>query len=154
MKDFLQQCFAAGESAKALSDEKRVRLADLLGTACRAKVHPRSITPVRRSLIFLCTNDGGKRLRIVSPVPGLIDELKGPEDQVLLEGFRARMRTVQTTARNAAWLRKVLPYLNARTLGLKKSAGFGDRLGLATPGHVRSVRKTNLAPIFAQQSVR
>ena len=39
-------------------------------------------------------------------------------------------------------------------LGLKKSFGFGDRLGLATPGHVAAIRKTGFAPIFAQQSVR
>jgi hypothetical protein len=40
-------------------------------------------------------------------------------------------------------------------LGLKKSAGCGDRLGLATPGHVRAVRQfSGIAPIFAQQSVR
>jgi hypothetical protein len=105
-------------------------------------------------LIFLCTNDEGKRLGIVSPVPGVIDELKGFEDQILLEGLHVRMRTAQTTAHSAAWLRQLLPFLKARPLGLKRSAGFGDRLGLATPGHVRAVRKTNLAPIFAQQSVR
>jgi tagaturonate epimerase len=39
-------------------------------------------------------------------------------------------------------------------LGLKKSFGFGDRLGLATPGHVAAVKGTGFAPIFAQQSVR
>jgi tagaturonate epimerase len=39
-------------------------------------------------------------------------------------------------------------------LGLKKSFGFGDRLGLATPGHVAAIAKTSFAPIFAQQSVR
>ena len=39
-------------------------------------------------------------------------------------------------------------------LGLKKSFGFGDRLGLATPGHLAAVEKTDFAPIFAQQSVR
>src|SRR6267378_4302881 len=39
-------------------------------------------------------------------------------------------------------------------LGLKKSFGFGDRLGLATPGHVAAARKSNFAPIFAQQSMR
>jgi hypothetical protein len=39
-------------------------------------------------------------------------------------------------------------------LGLKKSFGFGDRLGLATPGHYTAVTKTDFAPIFAQQSVR
>lgn len=39
-------------------------------------------------------------------------------------------------------------------LGLKKSFGFGDRLGLATPGHFRSARKYDFAPIYAQQSIR
>ncbi len=39
-------------------------------------------------------------------------------------------------------------------LGLKKSFGFGDRLGLATPGHLAAVRKSDFAPIFAQQSIR
>lgn len=39
-------------------------------------------------------------------------------------------------------------------LGLKKSFGFGDRLGLATPGHLTSARRFDFAPIFAQQSIR
>jgi hypothetical protein len=39
-------------------------------------------------------------------------------------------------------------------LSLAPSFGFGDRLGLATPGHIASVRGTKFAPIFAQQSVR
>ena len=39
-------------------------------------------------------------------------------------------------------------------LSLAPSFGFGDRLGLATPGHIAAVQATNFAPIFAQQSVR
>jgi hypothetical protein len=39
-------------------------------------------------------------------------------------------------------------------LGLSPSFGFGDRLGLATPGHIAAVSGTKFAPIFAQQSVR
>ena len=39
-------------------------------------------------------------------------------------------------------------------LSLQPSFGFGDRLGLATPGHIAAVRGTKFAPIFAQQSVR
>src|SRR5512141_2018145 len=37
---------------------------------------------------------------------------------------------------------------------LTPSFGFGDRLGLATPGHIAAVGGTEFAPIFAQQSVR
>ncbi|MGA2603613.1 MAG: tagaturonate epimerase family protein [Verrucomicrobiia bacterium] len=40
------------------------------------------------------------------------------------------------------------------TLGLVKSFGFGDRLGLATPGHLAAAQKFDFAPIFAQQSIR
>jgi len=39
-------------------------------------------------------------------------------------------------------------------LGLTRSFGFGDRLGLATPGHIAAVRGRGFAPVFAQQSVR
>lgn len=41
-------------------------------------------------------------------------------------------------------------------LGLSPSFGFGDRIGLATPGHVEAMKRAGagLAPIFAQQSIR
>lgn len=41
-----------------------------------------------------------------------------------------------------------------QVLGLRKSFGFGDRLGLATPGHIDAVAKTDFGPVFAQQSIR
>ena len=39
---------------------------------------------------------------------------------------------------------------------LATSAGVGDRLGLATPGHVRAFREhgAGIVPVFAQQSIR
>lgn len=42
------------------------------------------------------------------------------------------------------------------TLGLRPSFGFGDRIGLATPGHIEAMRRAGagIAPIFAQQSIR
>jgi hypothetical protein len=59
------------------------------------------------------------------------------------------------TSQNAAMLRERLAWLRPVPLGLQTSAGCGDRLGLATPGHVRAVRHfESIAPIFAQQSVR
>src|SRR6476646_7641976 len=41
-------------------------------------------------------------------------------------------------------------------LGLAPSFGFGDRLGIATTGHVAALREagSGIAPIFAQQSIR
>lgn len=39
-------------------------------------------------------------------------------------------------------------------LGTQRSFGFGDRLGLATPGHIEAVRGSSFLPVFAQQSIR
>ncbi len=57
---------------------------------------------------------------------------------------------------NASALRSIVPGLKPKLLGLQSSFGMGDRLGMATPGHVRAIRKTGkgISPIFAQQSVR
>jgi tagaturonate epimerase len=43
-----------------------------------------------------------------------------------------------------------------RTLGLAPSFGFGDRIGLATPGHVAALKRSGagIEPIFPQQSIR
>ena len=42
------------------------------------------------------------------------------------------------------------------TLGVSPSFGFGDRTGLATPGHVAAMREAGagIEPIFPQQSIR
>ena len=59
------------------------------------------------------------------------------------------------TPETAQALREVLPWLKpVRIPATQPSFGFGDRLGLATPGHIRAVRDTNVFPILAQQSVR
>jgi hypothetical protein len=58
------------------------------------------------------------------------------------------------THTNANVLRQRLSWLCPVPLGLETSAGFGDRLGYATPGHVLAAAKANITPIFAQQSVR
>lgn len=44
----------------------------------------------------------------------------------------------------------------AEPLGLAPSFGFGDRIGLATPGHVAAMQRAGagIEPIFAQQSIR
>jgi tagaturonate epimerase len=74
-----------------------------------------------------------------------------------VETFDGKVRLLaETTADNALALRSALPWLNPSRLGLHTSAGFGDRLGLATPGHVRALNAVGAAirPVFAQQSIR
>ncbi len=52
-------------------------------------------------------------------------------------------------------LARVVPWFKPRRIPSDRpSFGFGDRLGSATPGHIRALGKTNVFPILAQQSVR
>jgi len=48
------------------------------------------------------------------------------------------------------------PTTIATVLGMQPSFGFGDRTGLATPGHVAAMQRrgTGIAPVFPQQSIR
>jgi hypothetical protein len=55
---------------------------------------------------------------------------------------------------NAQVIRAALPWTAPVTLGLKTSVGLGDRLGVATPGHIQAVRKFGVACVLAQQSIR
>ena len=57
--------------------------------------------------------------------------------------------------KNAVVLRKLFPFTSpTRVLGFERSFGVGDRLGIATPGHVRLFEKYDAYPVLAQQSVR
>ena len=49
-----------------------------------------------------------------------------------------------------------MPEKQCTTLGLEPSFGFGDRIGLATPGHIAAMKRagSGIRPIFAQQSIR
>jgi hypothetical protein len=56
---------------------------------------------------------------------------------------------------NAVALRGLVPSLRPRLLGDATSAGVGDRLGIATPGHVAAFRANpGVVPVLAQQSAR
>lgn len=59
------------------------------------------------------------------------------------------------TAANAAALRQRFAWTAPRSLADRPTTiGCGDRLGRATGGHLRAVRRRRIAPILAQQSIR
>lgn len=56
---------------------------------------------------------------------------------------------------NAQRLRTLFPFTApSRVLGKQRSLGMGDRLGIATPGHIRAFLQYDAYPVFAQQSMR
>lgn len=60
------------------------------------------------------------------------------------------------TAQNAAALRRAFPYCApSKMLKNAKTVGLGDRLGLASDGHIALLRKhEDVYPVLAQQSMR
>lgn len=78
------------------------------------------------------------------------------------DGFNGERRgdalVCTLSSENARALQTRLPWLKPQPLGARLSFGFGDRIGLATPGHIAALRAADpagrIAPIFAQQSVR
>ncbi|MGD9099067.1 MAG: tagaturonate epimerase family protein [Anaerolineae bacterium] len=107
-------------------------------------IYPRSLTKIDGATYFLVRlAPQENRLGIRGDATGFEGEQRGD------------VTLCPLTAANAAALRQKLPWLRPQTLGLQTSAGCGDRLGLATPGHVRAMRRTKgIAPVFTQQSIR
>lgn len=132
--------------------ERAAELTTLLGQVSQMAVYPRSITAARGSLFFLGRRDLEKLLGILSTDghPGF----EGARQLVTVEDQPLTLQLCPTSHANAVALQRALPFTAPTVLGLRKSVGCGDRLGLATPGHVRAVRQHSLAPIFAQQSIR
>ena len=118
------------------------------------QVYARSMTAAQRALFFLGRQEDTKYLGILSAPGVLPGKFAGEVKPVSVGGTEWILTLASTVPENAAALRSVLPFLIPRTLGLQKSAGCGDRLGLATPGHIRAIRHSDMAPILAQQSMR
>jgi tagaturonate epimerase len=116
------------------------------------RAYPESAVTVGAASYWLeRSSDGGKRLVAVGE-QGALAGFAGSTEQV---GDQVRL-VADTTAENAVALRSALPWLTPSRFGLHTSAGFGDRLGLATPGHVRALKAVgaDVKPVFAQQSIR
>src|SRR5579872_7170947 len=118
------------------------------------RVYPSSVTQQGELTYALGEPKPGQRQLVIlaPPASRLLEQFIGEasEDgtQTVLVG--------PLDSHNAAALRSQLSWLNPVTLGLRTSAGFGDRLGVATPGHLRALREAggHIAPIPAQQSIR
>jgi tagaturonate epimerase len=122
------------------------------------EVYPRSQAGVDGALYFLArTADGERRVGVIAPSGHTAPAAFAGEASSHGE-YSLVLAPLQHV--NARALRAALPWLQPRPIGLLTSAGCGDRLGMATPGHVRAAaavaRRHGTAPamIFAQQSIR
>ncbi|MFN2340819.1 MAG: tagaturonate epimerase family protein [Halanaerobium sp.] len=114
------------------------------------RIYPRSIIKEGKSFYFLAKIDQKKKLVILNKSKNF-ELFQGKIEE--LAGFKAKIAPLSHY--NAELLRKTFPFTAPQTLGNESaSIGLGDRLGIATPGHIEAVKGSKAMPVFAQQSVR
>ncbi|MBI1293600.1 hypothetical protein GC175_01415 [bacterium] len=129
-------------------------LVDRLAQAIGARLYPHSIAQDQDVVYAMVNVDAERYLAIFVPEGvGAPTEFEGESTQVEDEGTWTLLRCPRTPA-NINALRARFEWLRPVPLGTQTSFGFGDRIGLATSGHVQSARGAGVAPIFTQQSVR
>ncbi len=120
---------------------------DLLKCAEAQKlyVYPNSVDEADGTACAIARNGGGAKLLLVCGAKKA--SFTGEEKDGLL--------CCPLSNENAAALMALFPYTKPVShRGHPFTIGLGDRLGLATPGHVRAIAGYGAFPILAQQSIR
>ncbi len=112
------------------------------------KVYKNSVQQVEGHTICMAQTDKGDRLLVLGESLGFEGNAFEYEGRPCL--------LAELSHHNAKRLRAVLPFTVPRPgLSGTCSIGVGDRLGLATPGHLRAFRRhPGVFPVLAQQSIR
>jgi hypothetical protein len=134
-----------------------LQLGSAVAAAAGFPAYPQSVAEQNGVIFFIGRRGLEKRVCLAWPdgtAPALLSDFCGERLRAEANGRRLEVQAGRLDHMNAAGLRKHLPWTRPRTIGLRTSVGLGDRLGLATPAHVRAVRGTGLDPFFAQQSIR
>jgi len=115
-------------------------------------LYPASVTPLGPALFAIVRRQGRKGLLVAAPQAADLPADFAGETQTA--GGTA-LRFCPLSHANAAALRSRLPWTAPVSLRDRQTTiGCGDRLGRATPGHIRAVRRFQAAPVLAQQSMR
>jgi hypothetical protein len=139
----------ARELVAPFSGHEAETAAGELAGLSRLTVYPRSIVAQDGRVYFIARRGAEKLLCILSR-----QDSGGFRGETADAAHGARIKLCARDRANASALAAALPYLNPQCLGLCRCIGMGDRLGLATPGHIRAVRGSGVRPVFAQQSIR
>ncbi len=99
--------------------------------------------------------NGEKRLLVSGDTPALsCSTLLSKAEVAVFHGTPHNGKLLcELTPENAATLRARLPWLNPVPLGTSTSFGFGDRIGLATPGHVAALNSVQRRDAEAQRNL-
>lgn len=129
-------------------------LAGVLGSATGGDLSEQAFVFVGGMLLFVGGTGGGKRLYALA-AEGTSTPFEGAAGKSFTDGGKkyALFESGLTHAA-AEFIRAKCDFARPQLLGLAKSFGYGDRLGLATAGHIRSVVGSGVRPVLAQQSIR
>lgn len=154
MPDNLLSYMNSTALADPLKGSEAEPIADEIAGISDMQVYPKSITAINNMLLFLGRRDKEKYIGIISRKKDSTPGIDGHDKNIIIQGEQCVLTAAPAAGENAAALREILTFLSPRPIGLYKSAGCGDRLGLATPGHIRAFRDSGMAPVLAQQSMR
>lgn len=131
-------------------------MADFLTRATGLCVYGASVSYAEDRVLAFARDGGSKWVLVAAPAPkqAPFNQLRGRRISATWQGTKLEIAMLLPTHEAAVALRQFLPWAAPSVIGLRCSAGLGDRLGLATPGHAQAVRNTGIVPYFAQQSIR
>lgn len=113
--------------------------------------YPNSLHEKDGSVLFLIRGEREKRLVVIGDGSEVFRELEGTVSSN--EGLR--MKICDLSVANSHVIRKHFPHTRPVSLRkFKTTMGLGDRLGLASPGHIELMKGYDVGPVLAQQSIR
>jgi len=118
------------------------------------RIYQNSIFKKDVNYLFIAKGETEKSLYIISPNSNneIFSLFKG--NSILTENDIS-IKKCKLDHTNAEAIKKIFNFANPVVVGLQNSFGFGDRLGLANPAHIRSLKANeDFFPILAQQSIR
>lgn len=138
---------------KEIKPEEKNSLKSILLGDVSIEIYPNSITFKDDVCFFAGKRNSNKSLWILSSKSELLDMYQG-------ESSMQDLVCCPMNHHNANLIRQQFDFCRPRLIGLDDSFGFGDRLGIANPAHIRSLgglrprRGSKMKPILAQQSIR
>ena len=108
-------------------------------------VYPLSVKHAQGGLFCLVRTSSGKYLALAG---------KGKAAGRYVGETFSGVKICALDAANAAALRETFPWTAPVPIGKRASFGTGDRLGVATPGHLLAFEGRRIFPVLAQQSMR
>ena len=144
-----EKLFSKLKEKKSLTNEKFLLKIEL-NKIC---VYENSIYDYKDYLFFIGRINNEKFVFIYcdDDAENLIDKFDGE----IISSNNTIVKKCFFSHNNVLEIQKIFDFTVPEVIGLKNSFGFGDRIGLANPAHLRSLSaNTDFIPVLAQQSIR